>query len=70
LLLTDYQAKYIVTELTRRFPLDSAEKIAATFVDAQDDVDLQSEALIARIEGRLQQKETSGILFSIRWTLT
>lgn len=36
--LTDYQAKYIATELTRRFPPDSAEKIAATLVDAQVDL--------------------------------
>jgi adenine-specific DNA-methyltransferase len=38
LTLTDYQAKYIATELTRRFPPDSAEKIAATLVDAQVDL--------------------------------
>ncbi|MDQ5987885.1 MAG: RNA polymerase-associated protein RapA [Syntrophus sp. SKADARSKE-3] len=36
--LTDYQAKYIATELTRRFPPDSVEKIAATLVDAQVDM--------------------------------
>ncbi len=36
--LTDYQAKYIATELTRRFPPDSAEKIAATLGDAQVDL--------------------------------
>ncbi|MFZ4437547.1 MAG: SNF2-related protein [Syntrophales bacterium] len=36
--LTDYQAKYIATELTRRFPPDSAERIAATLVDAQVDL--------------------------------
>ena len=36
--LTDYQAKYIATELTRRFPPDSVEKIAATLVDAQVDL--------------------------------
>jgi adenine-specific DNA-methyltransferase len=38
MILTDYQAKYIAHELTRRFPPDSAEKIAATLVDAQVDL--------------------------------
>ena len=36
--LTDYQAKYIANELTRRFPPNSAEKIAAPLVDAQVDL--------------------------------
>ncbi|MBP7763772.1 MAG: DEAD/DEAH box helicase family protein [Syntrophaceae bacterium] len=36
--LTDYQAKYIAYELTRRFPPDSAEKITAALVDAQVDL--------------------------------
>ena len=36
--LTDYQAKYIACELTRRFPPDSAEKITAALVDAQVDL--------------------------------
>lgn len=38
LTLTDYQAKYIAYELTRRFPPDSAEKITAALVDAQVDL--------------------------------
>ncbi|MBU4121957.1 MAG: DEAD/DEAH box helicase [Proteobacteria bacterium] len=37
--------------------------------DAQDDVDRQREALIAQIEGKLQQKETVQPLFSVRWAL-
>jgi adenine-specific DNA-methyltransferase len=37
--------------------------------DAQDDVDRQREALIAKIEGKLQQKETFQQLFSVRWAL-
>ena len=36
--LTDYQAKYIAYELTRRFPPDSAEKLTAALVDAQVDL--------------------------------
>lgn len=36
--LTDYQAKYIAYELTRRFPPDSTEKITAALVDAQVDL--------------------------------
>ena len=37
--------------------------------DAQDDVDRQREALIAQIEGKLQQKETVQQLFLVRWAL-
>ena len=37
--------------------------------DAQDDVDRQREALIAQIEGKLQQKETTQSLFGVRWAL-
>ena len=36
--LTDYQAKYFAHELTRRFPLDSAEKLTAALADAQVDL--------------------------------
>ena len=36
--LTDYQAKYIAYELTRRFPPDSVEKLTAALVDAQVDL--------------------------------
>jgi adenine-specific DNA-methyltransferase len=35
---TDYQAKYIAYELTRRFPPDSVEKLTAALVDAQVDL--------------------------------
>jgi len=38
LILTDYQAKYIAHKLTRRFPSDSAEKLTASLVDAQVDL--------------------------------
>jgi len=37
-MFTDYQAKYIAYELTRRFPPDSTEKMTATLVDAQVDL--------------------------------
>ncbi len=37
--------------------------------EAQDEVDRQREELIAQIEGKLQQKETSLPLFTIRWAL-
>jgi adenine-specific DNA-methyltransferase len=36
--LTDYQAKYIAYELTRRFPPDSAEKLAGAVASAQVDL--------------------------------
>jgi hypothetical protein len=45
------------------------KKIAATLIAAQDDVDRQREALIARIEGKLRQKETALPLFGVRWAL-
>jgi adenine-specific DNA-methyltransferase len=37
--------------------------------DAQDDVDRQREALIAQIEGKLNQKEETERLFLIRWSM-
>ena len=36
--------------------------------DAQDEVDRQREELIARIEGKLEQKESLFPLFLIRWS--
>ena len=36
--LTDYHAKYIAHQLTRRCPPDSVEKLAAALVDAQVDL--------------------------------
>ena len=36
--LTDYHAKYIAYELTRRFPTDSAEKLASAVASAQVDL--------------------------------
>jgi ERCC4-related helicase len=36
--LTNYQAKYIAHELTRRFPPDSVEKLTAALADAQVDL--------------------------------
>ena len=36
--LTDYRAKYLAYELTRRFPPDSAEKLAAAVANAQVDL--------------------------------
>ena len=40
-----------------------------TLFDAQDDVDRQRETLIANIEGKLKQIETTSNLFLIRWSL-
>lgn len=37
--------------------------------DAQDEVDRQREELIARIEGKLQQRTDLIELFEIRWTI-
>jgi hypothetical protein len=37
--------------------------------DAQDDIDRRREQLIAEIEGKLQQRVSQKMLFSIRWTL-
>jgi len=37
--------------------------------EAQDEVDRQREELIALIEGKLQQKTESILLFTIRWVL-
>src|SRR2546428_2394835 len=37
-MLTDYQAKFIAFELTRRHPTDSIEKLAGALVDAQVDL--------------------------------
>ena len=38
--------------------------------DAQDDVDRQRDELIAKIEGKLKQKETTQSLLCVRWTLS
>lgn len=38
MLLTDYQAKFYAAELTRRFPSDSADRLAGALVDAQVDL--------------------------------
>ncbi|MGH7827885.1 MAG: hypothetical protein ACREQ7_22255 [Candidatus Binatia bacterium] len=37
--------------------------------DAQDDIDRRREQLIAEIEGKLQQRVSQMMLFSIRWSL-
>jgi adenine-specific DNA-methyltransferase len=37
--------------------------------DAQDDIDRRREQLIAEIEGKLQQRVSKNMLFSIRWSL-
>jgi superfamily II DNA or RNA helicase len=36
--ITDYQAKYLACELTRRFPSDSADRVMPALVDAQVDL--------------------------------
>ena len=38
--------------------------------DAQDEIDRRREQLIADIEGKLQQRESQEMAFSIRWKLT
>ncbi len=67
--LTDYHAKYFAHELTRRFPPDSVEKLTGALVDAQDEVDRHRDSLIASIEGKLAQRITSTVLFSVWWGL-
>lgn len=37
--------------------------------DAQDDIDLRRDQLIAEIESKLQQRVSQKMLFSIRWSL-
>lgn len=37
--------------------------------DAQDEIDVQRERLIAQIEGKLQQQVTMSSLFAIQWNL-
>ena len=41
-----------------------------TLFDAQDEIDRRREQLIAKIEGKLQQRVSQLKLFSIRWRLT
>ena len=36
--ITNYHAKYFAYELTKRYPSDSAEKLAGALVDAQVDL--------------------------------
>jgi hypothetical protein len=38
--------------------------------DAQDEIDRQRERLIAEIEGKVQQRTSTTMLFTIRWKLT
>lgn len=57
--LTDYHAKYIAYQLTRRCPPDSVEKLAAALVDAQ--VDLNPH--------QMKQRTRTEPLFSVRWTI-
>jgi SNF2-related domain/Helicase conserved C-terminal domain len=70
--LTDYQAKYIAHELTRRFPPDSVEKLTAALVDAQ--VDLNPHQIDAALfafksplsKGALLADEV-GLVLSQKW---
>jgi adenine-specific DNA-methyltransferase len=80
LTITDYQAKYIAYELTRRFPPDSTEKITAALVDAQVDLNphqidaalfafqspLSSGALLADEVG-LGKTIEAGLVLSQKW---
>ena len=66
---TDYHAKYFAHELTRRYPSDSLQKLAASLFDAQDEVDKRKENLIEEIEARMKQKIETNELFAIKWKL-
>ncbi len=84
MLQTDYQAKHLAYELTRRCASDSEEKLAAavtgaqvdqrndkrcSLFEAQDAIDQQREDLIRKIEGKLNQQAGHVSLFTIRWAL-
>ena len=66
---TDYHAKYFAHELTRWYPSDSLQKLAASLFDAQDEVDKRKENLIEEIEARMKQKIETNELFAIKWKL-
>jgi hypothetical protein len=51
--LTDHQAKYFASELTRRFPPDSVEKVTVAFAGAQVDLNPHQTA-----QKRLVDKKT------------
>jgi hypothetical protein len=75
-----YHAKYYAYELTRRCPPDSVEKLAGqkqakaletqrntkrrALLDAQDEIDVQRERLVAEMEGELQQRTSLSALFT------
>src|SRR2546428_10586261 len=79
-MLTDYQAKFIAFELTRRHPTDSIEKLAGALVDAQVDLNphqidaamfafqspLSNGALLADEVG-LGKTIEAGLVISQRW---
>jgi hypothetical protein len=67
--LTDYHAKTLAYELTKRCPSDSPERFAGALVDAQAEIDRHREQLIADIESRLVQKVRTESLFTIRWEI-
>ena len=84
MLLTDYQAKHLVYELTRRCASESEEKLAAaaagaqvdqrndkrcSLFEAQDAIDQQREDLIGKIEAKLNPQTGHVSLFTIRWAL-
>ncbi len=50
--LTGYHAKLFAHELTRRFPADSAEKLAGALVDAQVDLSNRIKAFEALRNGK------------------
>jgi adenine-specific DNA-methyltransferase len=44
-------------------------EITRVLFDAKDDIDRRRAQLIAEIEGKLQQRVSQKMLFSIQWTI-
>lgn len=78
--ITDYQAKYLACELTRRFPSDSADRVLTALIDAQVDLNphqvdaalfafrspLSNGAILADEVG-LGKTIEAGLVISQRW---
>ena len=82
MIISQYQAKYYAHELTKRCPSDSVEKLSATLMDAQVDLNphqieaalfafqspLSKGAILADEVG-LGKTIEAGILFSQQWAV-